>query len=74
MNINDYNIINQIESGVFGLVYCVQNKQTKEKYAAKVINTNNEELQSKKLINREIGIMIRCQHPTIIKFNGLLIN
>ena len=70
IDINDYNIVHQIQSGGFGLVYEVQNKKTKLNYAAKVLNTHSDESQYKKMINREIGIMIRCQHPTIIKFLG----
>ena len=70
IDIKDYIILNQIESGGFGLVYSVQNKKTKYNCAAKVLNTHNDESQYKKMINREIGIMIRCQHPTIIKFIG----
>ena len=42
IDIGDYIILNQIESGGFGLVY------------AKVLNTLNDESQYKKMINREI--------------------
>lgn len=68
VNLNNLKTIERISSGAFGTVYLVQDKKTKQKYAAKMIHSEAE--QSKTLINREIGIMIRMQHPTIIKFYG----
>lgn len=35
-----------------------------------IVNMHKDEAQYNKMENREIGIMIRCQHPTIIKFYG----
>ena len=70
VDIKDYEIRSQIESGGFGCVYQVQNKTTGVFSAAKVINKHRDESQYKLMINREIGIMIRCQHPTIINFFG----
>lgn len=66
----NYKIIQKINSGGFGCVYEVQNINTGQKTAAKVINTIPNESQHKTMINREIGIMIRCKHPTIVKFVG----
>ncbi|KAK8899325.1 hypothetical protein M9Y10_001639 [Tritrichomonas musculus] len=70
VDINDFKILNQIQSGGFGSVYSVYNVKTGDKLAAKIIRKNEDETKYKKMINREIGIMIRCQHPTIIKFMG----
>lgn len=60
--------IERISSGSFGTVYLAQDSKTGHKFAAKILHFEVE--QDKKLINREIGIMIRNQHPTIIKFYG----
>lgn len=68
IDISKYKVFNKIKSGGFGSVFSVQNINTKENYAAKVIELTDNE--SKKLINREIGIMTRMDHPTIIKFYG----
>ena len=41
-----------------------------EVLAAKRLSSQNNKSQYKRMINREIGIMSRCNHPTIIKFYG----
>lgn len=41
-----------------------------EVLAAKRLSSQNNKSQYKRMINREIGIMSRCVHPTIIKFYG----
>ncbi|KAK8871756.1 hypothetical protein M9Y10_007496 [Tritrichomonas musculus] len=69
-DINDFKIVQEIESGGFGSVYSVQNLKTDEICAAKVILTHKDEAQYKKMINREIGIMVRSKHPTIVRFIG----
>ena len=69
-DINDFKIVQQIESGAFGSVYSVQNTKTEEICAAKIINTHKDEAQYKQMITREIGIMVRCKHPAIIRFIG----
>ncbi|KAK8885160.1 hypothetical protein M9Y10_044289 [Tritrichomonas musculus] len=65
---SNYRIIKKINSGGFGQVYTVQNTESKEVCAAKVVNSSGS--QSRTMINREIGVMMRMQHPTIIKFYG----
>lgn len=69
IDLNDLTNIERISSGGFGLVCLVQDKKTHQVYAAKIIHSSETE-QNKVMINREIGIMIRMQHPTIIKFYG----
>lgn len=70
VDIKNYKIQHQIQKGGFGSIYSVRNVQTGEIFAAKIINMHVNESQYKKMVNREIGIMIRCQHPTIVKFIG----
>ena len=45
-------------------------KETSKEYAAKVLNDEGDAPLDHQMIYREIGIMIQCQHPTIIKFIG----
>ncbi|KAK8890149.1 hypothetical protein M9Y10_034909 [Tritrichomonas musculus] len=73
VDIKDFKMIERIGGGGFGSVFLVQNLKTGENNAAKVINLNGSEEYYKRMINREIGIMIRCQHPTIIQFKGFSI-
>lgn len=70
IDINNYQIISQINSGSYGSVFLVQNNTTKKLYAPKTLNFTGDENLYKKMVNREIGIMIRCQHPSIVKFFG----
>lgn len=57
INLNDYSIIKKIKSGGFGSVYQIKDIKKSKEYAAKILTTEDDE-QSKKMINREIGIMI----------------
>lgn len=70
IDIKNYTIKKLIQTGGFGSVYLVENKSTKEQFAAKVIIAPDDTAKFKKMINLEIGILIRCQHPTIIQFIG----
>lgn len=69
IDIKDYIIIKEINKGSFGIVYEVKNNKTDQTYAAKVI-LNSESNQSKQMIDREIGIMMRVSHPTLMGFRG----
>lgn len=68
-DISDFKLIKKINSGTYGTVYLVENKQTKELLAAKTSKMEYEEAYPL-YIAREISILIRIQHPTIIKFRG----
>lgn len=67
ININQFKkITNKSKEGGYGLVYTVENVETKKLYAAKIIkNPNNDEF-----LDREIGILMNANHPTIVKFIG----
>lgn len=62
--------LGNIDEGGFGSVFKVIDQKTNLKYAAKVICCNGDKKQYKKSINREVSILMRFQHPTIIKFYG----
>lgn len=70
VDISNFESIKFLKSGGFGSVYLVQNKVTKFKCAAKVIQSNGKSDDFLALIKREISIMMRLQHQTIIKFYG----
>lgn len=70
VDISNFKILQKINSGGFGAVYSVEKIKTGEKFAAKVLNDHKDESKYKIMINREIGIMIRCNHPTIINLIG----
>ena len=70
IDLNDYECIDKLGDGAFGFVCSVRNKKTKELFAAKICVDGYENLTSQKLINREIGILMRLKHPNIIKFIG----
>ena len=68
--LSDYQKIKKISEGGFGCVYLIKKKGTNDLYAAKSILYNGEEVNYKLMINREISIMMRIAHPTLIKFIG----
>ena len=68
-DIKEYRIIRNISKGGFGIVNLVQNKKSGNKYAAKT-NLIQTENQSKLFVSREVRILIKIQHPTIIQFRG----
>lgn len=70
INLDNFKVIKKISSGGFGRIYEVQDKKSKEKFAAKIIDAEDENEQIKKMINREIGIMIRLKHQTLVQFYG----
>ena len=69
----DYYILrNQIGSGSFGKVYIVEEKKTKQLYAAKIskISTQNNSAQQNQDLSREVNIISRLDHPSILQFIG----
>ncbi|KAK8896527.1 hypothetical protein M9Y10_014435 [Tritrichomonas musculus] len=67
----DYEKIKELNRGGCGIIYLVKNKHTGEELVAKInfINSSPDSNQSK-YVQREINILIRVQHPTIIGFRG----
>lgn len=81
LDINDYEIVKLISKGGFGIIYLVRNKNkntdndedTDNELAAKVnlIDiTPNESIMNQQMVYREITILMRARHPTIIQFRG----
>ena len=70
IDITYFKILQKISTGGFGTVFMINNYINKTKYAAKIISGDTGNEQSRKMINREIGILMRLQHPNIIQFIG----
>ena len=72
INPRDYTLVRSIDSSAFGSVYLVKKVNAEKHAAAKIINPrrDGDEEKYKQMVNREIGVLILCQHPTIIKFLG----
>eukprot|EP01084_Bolivina_argentea_P278732 476322_1 len=60
-----YNLIKEIGSGQFGIVYKAQNKQTQKIVAIKRITH-----QKYKSVNQEINALAKCNSDFIIKYFG----
>ena len=68
---SDYKNCKQINKGAYGNIYEVEEKATKKKYAAKVIKIIDEnDKDVLEMIKREVSIMMRVVHPTIVRFYG----
>lgn len=69
INVKNYKVVKELNRGGFGIVYKIKNRSTNQIYAAKVLLSGNSE-SMKQMIDREVNIMIRIDHPTVIRFHG----
>lgn len=76
VDLNNYKVVKSINKGGFGVVYLIKNLKTGHYLAAKVNQLNTKKSLDRQLeyISREIGILIRFRHPTIITFYGFSLN
>ena len=65
-----YEFIKKIGKGSFSVIWKIQNKQTKEYFAAKEISTTDEKIN--KILQREIEILKSLDHPNIIKMKEII--
>lgn len=70
VDLKNYEHIKELASGSYGSVHSVKDKKTNKLYAAKVLVDGYDDKDSQTLINREICILMRLNHPSIIKFYG----
>ena len=70
LSLNDYNLQDLIGSGSFSKVYRVKKKQNNQIYAAKIsIEKLEEESENSYIyISREVNIISKLNHPSILKF------
>lgn len=68
INIENYKIVKALKDSDFSTIYIIEDINTNQMYVAKVMKDGQND--EKKMISREIGILMIFQHPTIIKFYG----
>lgn len=74
LNIDNYEMFNKnpIQGG-FGIIYFVQHKKTGKRYASKT-SYHKTSPEQRKFILRELNILLKIQHPTIVHFEGFTFN
>ena len=70
--LDNFEKLEKIGSGSFGVVYKVLNKDNQQLYAAKISKYEMDQCSDDKIINltREIGIISQLEHPSILQFIG----
>ena len=71
-DLNDYILQNKIGSGSYGKVYKVKEKKTGLIYAAKIAIEELDEnyISDIKTLSREINIISKLNHPSVLRFIG----
>ena len=69
---NKYNVIKPIGKGAFGVVLLVEEIESKQVFACKMIPRTNQKMEAK--IHNEIRIMQSVQHRNIIKLLDLFVD
>ncbi|KAK8893049.1 hypothetical protein M9Y10_030308 [Tritrichomonas musculus] len=70
IDISDYEQGEKLGKGSFGSIFRVKEKSTGKLYAAKISKNDSDELKELNAFNREIKIMFKLNHPSIIKIKG----
>lgn len=71
LEISDFTRIKKIGDGGFGSVYSAKEKTTGKMYAAKIIENKCSDKETRQNMKyRELSILIKTSHPTIIHFEG----
>lgn len=72
LDLNQYNLLKKIGSGAFSEVYKVEEKSSKTIFAAKILLKSLEQEDNTTIIDlrREINIMSKLNHPSILQFIG----
>lgn len=71
LELNTFTIKDKIKEGGFATVYTVLENETNEIYAAKAINAKGKVLADQLMINQEIEVFAKINHPAILKFRGM---
>ena len=71
---DNYEVLQKLGNGKFGLVKLGIHKKTGRKVAIKIINKKDMTMEDKGLVKTEIEILKVCQHPNIIRLYDVLEN
>ena len=71
-NIEDYKVNRKLGEGSYGIIHCVTNEKTQEKFALKKIVAYS--LKKIAELIKEFELVHLCNHPNILKIYGLNIN
>lgn len=75
INNEDFNLIQQLGEGSFGIVYKSQNKKDHQIYATKIFKKEKEfNKEDQELFMRELLIISKLHHQAILKFIGVSFN
>lgn len=69
IDLNNYQILSQSKDGVIGYTNFIISKKSNRQYTAKTSPTQFNS-QNPQLILREVNLLVRAQHPTIIRIQG----
>ena len=70
-DIDDYNIMRQLGEGSYGIIFQVQEKETKKRYALKKIIAHD--LEEVVAFQKEFELVNSVDHPNIMKIYGICI-
>ena len=70
VDLSDFEIIQTIIEDQFSCVFLVENKKTKNKYAAKVSKTNSNWTNEQSTFLYEIETFIKTKFPSILQLIG----
>lgn len=70
-DIDDYNIMRQLGEGSYGIIFQVQEKETKKRYAIKKIIAHD--LEEVVAFQKEFELVNSVDHPNIMKIYGICI-
>lgn len=74
--IDDYECLNYISEGTYGMVFRAKHKKTEDIYAIKFMKINKEFTDKNgfsPLALKEINILLNLQHPNIVKVHKIVI-
>jgi serine/threonine protein kinase len=69
-SIDEFNIIEEIGKGGYSVVYLVEHKRTKRKYALKCANRFKKDKDRSQRTYIEIEVLKKLKHPNIIRLKG----
>ncbi|KAF9423446.1 hypothetical protein HW555_001255 [Spodoptera exigua] len=73
-SINEFQYLNRIDEGAFGVVHRARDRQTGEEVALKQLKNINQREGLSIAARRELEILIKMKHPNIVAGGGIAVN